>query len=72
MQGEVAGYDVVSDEHLGAVHHRCVHRVVDEIAGVAEIEIEASVHDRVRRLVAAVVRGVVVAAAVEPGGCAHR
>ena len=62
---EVASHAVVFDEHLRAVHHRFIHRVVNQIAGVAEIEIEAGVHDRVWGFVAAKIRGIVIAAAVK-------
>ena len=55
------------DDQLRAVHHRFVHRIVDQITGVAEIEIESSVHNYVWRFVAAVVRGIVIAAAVKGG-----
>lgn len=46
---EVASYAVVLDEHVRGVHHRFIHRVVNQVAGIAEIEIDAAEHQRVWR-----------------------
>ena len=55
---KVASHAVVLDEHVRTVHRRFIHRVVNQIAGVAEIEIDAAEHERVWRLIAPKIRGI--------------